>query len=266
MSKQFSNAMLKNMFRPVENVVWDMTTGRVGFQGKDGIVSIELTEVKDEEGNVTDTEAQITVNPFEEFGMAVPAFAQSVPASDIKIGDMIYTSSSDSVAGWVIAKKQKSFTLMKKDGTNGNWTPPKVKMLGFDSGVMVLRNLMNMLPGGGEQLGQMQSSLMPMIMMSQMGGGEMDMTSIMPMMLFSQINGIDTNGGGDGGGNNMMQTMMMMQMMGGDSGSMDMEKMMPMMLMGGMGGGGNNMMQTMMMMQMMKGNVPGGKSSQFFHN
>ena len=211
-NKMFSNAMLKNMFRSVENVVWDMTTGRVGFQGKDGIVSIEITEEKDEEGKVTEVDGQITINPFEDFGMPVPAFAQSVPVEQITIGDMIYSSSNDSVLGWVIGKNPKSLKLMRRDGTSSNWKPPQVKMLGFDSGVMVLRNLMNMLPGGEGQLGDFQSSIMPLMMMGQMGGGDSSdmMTKMMPMILMGQINGVDTTGGGDaGGGNNMMQTMMM---------------------------------------------------------
>lgn len=218
MKNMFNGKFIQNMFRQVDSVVWDMMTGRVGFQGADGIVSIELTEQKDADGKGTgEFDAQVSVNPFEDFGMAVPAFAQSVPVGDINVGDMIYSSSQNKVLGWVVKITKGTdtrFELMKQDGTTSNWKPPKVQMLGFDSGVMVLRSLMNMLPGGGIQLGQMQNMMLPMMMMA--GEDGVDFEKIMPMMLFSQMN---VGGGGtdvSGAGGNMMQMMMMMQMMKGN--------------------------------------------------
>ena len=107
---------------------------------------------------------------------------------------------------------------MKQDGTRSDWTPPKVQMLGFDSGVMVLRSLMNMLPGGSSQLGQMQNMLMPLMMMGSMGdedqGMGLDLSKIMPMLLFSQVG--SPNAGTDmsaGFGNNMIQMMMNFHLM-----------------------------------------------------
>ena len=137
------------------------------------------------------------------------------------------------VNGWVVEIKAaatpvdpaaptslvKKFVIMTPDGTRKTWVPPKMSMLGFDSGVMVLRSLMNMLPGGAGGLGQMQNMLLPMMMMGGDEGG-MDMGSIMPMMLFSQMGG--TTGVTDPAAPNpmaqMLPMMMMMQMMKGNKG------------------------------------------------
>ena len=211
----FNNKFMERFFRPVDEVVWDMMSGKVGFKTKDGICSIDLGAVVDTEA----PDAQVSVNPFEDFGMAVPAFAQSVPVDSITLGDMIYSSSSNKVLGWVVKKNDKSFKLMKQDGTRSDWVPPKVQMIGFDSGVMVLRSLMNMLPGGASGLGQMQSMLMPMMAMGMMGDGDsgaMDMKSMMPMMLMSQMGMGGAAAPVGGGMASMMPMMMMMQMMKGD--------------------------------------------------
>ena len=201
-----SNNLMNRFFRKVDNVVWDLFTGRIGVQTSEGITTIE--------GSGED--AQVTINMFDQFGMPVPAFAQSTPVSAVNLGDLIYADGRPK--GWVIALSErpatdekpamKKFTLMTPGGTVTTWTPPKLTMLGFDSGVMVLRSLMNMLPGGETGLSNMQSLLMPMMMM----GGDVDMDTIMPMLLFSQL-GASGTGADSAGGNNMMQMMMMMQMM-----------------------------------------------------
>ncbi len=193
---------MDRFFRKVDGVCWDLMTGRVGIKRADGIVTI------DGEGD----DAQVSINMLDQFGMEVPAFAQGVPADAVKVGDLIYGAKE--ALGWVIKKNEKSLVLMKPDGTRSTWTPPKVQMLGFDSGVMVLRSLMNMLPGGAGGLGQMQSMLMPMLMM---GGDSIDMDSMMPMMLMGMAG---TTPAADGSAGNpmgnmsqMMPMMMMMSMM-----------------------------------------------------
>lgn len=207
-----NNKLMDRFFRRVDGVVWDLMTGKVGVRTSDGIITLEGTG----------DDAQVTINMFDQFGLEVPAFAQSTPAASVAVGDLIYGDRK--ALGWVVSvnvkpstvtesadatpvSSVKSFTLMTPDGTRKSWTPPKVSMLGFDSGVMVLRSLMNMLPGGNAGLGQMQNMLMPMLMM---GGDSVDLNSIMPLMLFQA-----TNSNGDTGGmGNMMQMMLMMQLMG----------------------------------------------------
>lgn len=217
-----NSKFMDKFFRKVDGVVWDLMTGRVGVKTSDGITTLEGTG----------EDAQITTNMFENFGMEVPAFAQSTPLTAVNIGDLIYGDKK--AMGWVVDIKAttstdpsapvstvKKFVIMTPDGTRKTWVPPKMSMLGFDSGVMVLRSLMNMLPGGNAGLSGMQGMLMPMMMM---GGGDMDFDSIMPMMLLSQMGaGVQAADGtaapAMGGMTQMLPMMMMMQMMKGNKGN-----------------------------------------------
>ena len=197
-----NNKFMDRMFRKADGVVWDIMTGKIGVQTGEGIATITG------EGD----DAQITLNVMDDFGVALPAFAQSTPVASINVGDIIYRGKRDTIS-FVIAKTDNGkFRVMSTDGTTSTWTPPKVAMLGFETGVMVLRSLATMLPNGDKGLGAMQNMLLPMLMM---GGGELgDMESMLPLMLMTQ-----TNGGDGGGMGNMMQTMMLMKMMGGQNGT-----------------------------------------------
>lgn len=208
-----ANKFMDRLFRKADGVVWDLMTGRVGIKGTDGIATLEG------EGD----DAQINVNLLDQFGMEIPAFAQSTPIDAVKAGDIIFFGASDR-PGWVIEKKaateagkQPRFVLMKVDGTRSTWTPPKVSMLGMESGVMVLRSLLTMLPGGNAGLTGLQGALMPMMMMSQLGGGgDFNMEAMMPMLLMGQMNAAPI-AGADGTAvaapNPMAQMMPMLMMM-----------------------------------------------------
>jgi len=214
--------MLDRMFKQVDNVVWDMMSGKVGFKTNEGIMTIDLDLEASTDANAPKpTEApnaQVSLNLFDDFGMPIPAFAQSTAPEAIQLGDMIYANNK--VMGWVVKKNEKSYKIMKADGTRTDWTPPKTQMLGFDSGIMVLRSLLNMLPGGATGLESMQGNLSQFMMMSTMMGGndgdtEDTLKDIMPMMLMSQMGGA---GGSTGGGfQQMMPMLMMMKMMKGNS-------------------------------------------------
>lgn len=217
-----ANKFMDKMFRKADGVVWDLMTGQIGVQTSEGIVTL----VGEGES------ARVNINMMDEFGVALPAFAQSTPIDQIKVGDIIYKGKRDNVffvIGTVESKKPvakttkataavdvpevKKFRVMSLEGTESIWTPPKATILGLDSGVMVLRSLMTMLPAGDKGLSQMQGMLMPMLMMS---GGDLggDLDSMMPMLLMSQM------GGGDAGSmGNMMQMMFMMKMLNGKGGS-----------------------------------------------
>lgn len=222
--KNFNNKLMDRFFKRVNGVVWDLMTGKVGIEGPEGISSLEG------EGD----EAQVNLNVMEQFGMPVPAFAQSVSIDQVKLNDLIYVQGKPK--GWVIevvepkakAKKAgdadadadakaplKKFRLMTPNGSSSLWTPPKVAMFGFDSGVMVLKSLGEMLPGGDAGLTGMQGMLMPLMMMGGIDGDGMD--KLMPMLLMSQMGGMGGAGAG-AGANNMIQMMMMAQMMSGGKG------------------------------------------------
>lgn len=210
--KQFQEKMMNRFFRRVNGVVWDLMTGKAGISTKDGIVTLEG------EGD----SAQVSINMIEQFGIPIPAFAQNTPVDNVKVGDLIWVNNQPK--GWVIQIKEgkavtqpsdddgnastavavpKKFSLMSPAGTTHTWTPPKVSMLGFESGVMVLQSLTGMFGQNG--LGDMQNQLMPMFMMGGLDGG--DLEDIMPMLLMSQSGAL--------GGNNFLQTYMTMSMMKG---------------------------------------------------
>lgn len=193
---------MNRMFRQVDGVVWDLMTGKLGVQTDEGIITYE----KDADG-----EPQISLNLFDQFGVALPAFAQNTPKGGVVEGDLLVGARD--ILGWVVEIKDKSFVLMKPSGSRTTWSPPKVNMLGaIDGGVMVLRSLMSMLPSGAGGLGQMQNILLPMLMM---GNGEVDFSKIMPMMLFSQMGAAGSDPNTATGMANMMPMIMMMSMMKG---------------------------------------------------
>jgi len=194
--------MIGRMFRKVDDVVWDLMSGKLGVRTKDG----EIATIEGE-GDA----ASVVINPFEDFGLAIPAFAQATPVDAVKVGDLIYTSGD--TPGWIVsvpADGKKSFKLIKPGGNISSWVPPKVQMFGLDGGVLVVRSLISILPGGSDGLAGFQGMLLPMLMM---GGDGLDLDRMLPLMLMSQIGG--TGAGGMGG---MMQAMLMMKMLGGDGG------------------------------------------------
>lgn len=195
--------MMSRMFRKVDTVVWDLMSGKLGVRTPDG-------DIATFEGTDTDS-ATITVNPFDDFGVAIPAFAQSTPAASVKVGDLIYkTGTRPAWITEVVDKPDgsKRFKTIDPTGTNGSWTPPKVSMFGLDSGVLVVRSLLSMFPTSDGLTG-FQNSLLPLLMLGGEGDSGLDIEKMMPLMLMGSM------GGSTGGAGNMMQTMLMMKMLGG---------------------------------------------------
>lgn len=222
-ANNISEKLMNRFFRRVDGVVWDLMTGRVGIQTADGVQTL------DGQGE----DATVVTNILDQFSMPVPAFAQQTPVESVALGDLIYNN-QNSTKGWVIKindkstpgavedesttvdvdapKKISSFRLISPSGTISNWKPPSYDLLGFGSGVMVLRSLLNMLPGGKGSLNSMQGMMMPLLLM---GGDNLDLDKMMPMMLLSQMGTLGGENPIGGGGNQMMQTMLMMQMFKG---------------------------------------------------
>ena len=204
-----ADKFVNRMFRRADNVVWDMMTGKIGVITSDGIASLEQT---------TDAENKpqfkVVVNVFDNFGVPLPAFAQATPLSEVNVGDIICRT-NESVA-WVIEVGGTRFRILKQNGEEGWFNPPKTQMLGFDSGVMILRPLFNMLPGGAAGVNNMSSALMPLMMMTGMTGESPDLEAMMPLLLMSQMNaGADPNAGA--GMSQMLNMMMMFKMLKGDT-------------------------------------------------
>ena len=209
-----ADKIMSRMFRRADGVVWDLMTGKIGVQTDEGIATLE--------GSGDD--AQVNLNLMDEFGVALPAFAQATPKNGVQVGDIIYRGARNNIA-WVIDKTEVEkdgvtsykFKLMKPNGETTSWNPPKVSLMGFESGVMVLRSLMTMLPGGQGDLTQMQGVLMPLMLMGGMDGNSDVMDKMMPLMLMQMVNGQ----GAQGGMGNMMQTMMLMSMLKGGNSPFD---------------------------------------------
>jgi hypothetical protein len=206
-----AEALMRRFFRRADNVVWDMTTGKPGVATPEGIASC----------SGTGDDAQITINPIAAMGMALPAFAQNTALDKVELGDMIIYGAKDQT-GWVTAKTEHRLSLIKPDGTHTQISPPKTQMLDVGGGVMVVRSLMNMLPGGTGGL----NGLMGTMMMLQMaGGGDSDIEEMLPMMLMMQGAGATSGdpaaaaaGNPMAGMQQMLPLMMMTKMMGKNKG------------------------------------------------
>ncbi len=197
--------MIGRMFRRVDSVVWDLMSGKLGVRTRDG----EIATIEGE-----GDEATVIINPFEDFGIVLPAFAQAAPVDSVKVGDLIYTSGD--APGWIVSIKtspegKKSFRIIRPGGNISSWVPPKVQMFGLDGGVLVVRSLVSMLPGGTDGLAGFQSMMLPMLMM---GGDSLDMEKMLPLMIMTS-SGAGASGANPMGG--MMQMMMLQNMVGSKS-------------------------------------------------
>lgn len=191
--------------------------------GKTGVYTPDGIATLNGEGE----SAFVDLNMFDQFSMEVPAFAQGTPIQDVALGDLIYFGSKET-PGWVIGKEVKevdgvSITTFKLMKTTGQTTSWRAPRV--------------------QMLGAGDTNVMVLRSLTNMlPGGNTDLGGIQ---------------------NGIMQMVQMQMLMGGESDGFDLEKIMPMILMGQMGGN-NNMMNTMLMMQMLGGNNPLGASKNPF--
>lgn len=209
MFANIANNMMERMFRRVDGLCWDMQSGKMAIKTRDGLLTAIIDENDPENSYINN-------NLISEFGMAIPAFAQGTKTEDIRVGDIIINNTR--IQGWVISADDLKFKIISPTGNISRWNPPRITMMGFDSGTMVVRSLFNMVGGQGVQ--SMQSMMMPMMMSGLLGNDEESdndmMEMMMPMMLMQMTSGQSAGGAVDPAammGGNMMQTMMTMQMM-----------------------------------------------------
>lgn len=206
------NSLLEQLFKPINTVVWDLTTNKTGVKSTDGIYTLG------EDGT-------IEVNPFDGFSMELPAFSQLVPISDVKKGDVIV--SGGKATGWVLETAglttpatdgeghdtevpalKKAITAISLQGHVTRFRPKNVSMLGIKNGITVVRSPLTF----GEQTGEASglSAMLPLLMLSGLGseGGSTDMKSI---MMLSMLSGGNMLGGGQ------MNPLVMMALMGDSS-------------------------------------------------
>lgn len=228
-----SRKMIDRMFRRINGVAWDLMSGKLGIQDTNGIYTLE--EAKDGD-NVS---YSVSVNPFENFSVPVPAFATQVPLNKVKPGDLVVTDKG--INGWVTKVNGGSLNVIDKNGTNKNITPVTLKVsIGGNDGVLVVQNLFNIT--GSDGAAALQGSLLPLLMM---GDGAVDLESVLPMLLFAQ---------GTGGANAMTSMLpMLIALGGGKANGSAIDKLLPLMMMSGFGNGNNGGMNPMMMLAMTGG-------------
>lgn len=239
MKKGNMEAALDRVFnmvgKKVDNVVWDLSTMELGIlDNEDGVYT--LGKQVDEEGNVT---FEYTLNPLDMFSMSVPAFAIRTPLDQVTIGDLIVVNSK--TMGFVvdIDVEKDRVKVLRKTGTIGWVTPPKVQFL-QNKGVLVVKNILN---AGDNQM------LATLLMMGDDFGGD-TMGKLVALSMFSGNGGLFNMGGGDNPFGNLMPLMLMKDGFNGDPGSM-MKMIMLSTMMGANQGVGN--MNPLMMAIMMKG-------------
>lgn len=232
-----ANKFTRRMFRRIAGLVWDIQTGQIGVKTENGIYTLTAPET---EGG----DYGVTVNPFDAFGLDIPAFATQTTHADVALGDLIVGDKG--ILGWVIAKTDAAFKVLDHNGQLKTYVPPKIAIMG-QQGTLVVRNLLN-LAGGQAGANNLVSSMLPLL---ALGGGEDKLESVLPFLLMSQQGAAGTAAaanpmssllpllllkkGGLGGGSGLDNPLMLLAMTGGLGGAGGMN---PMMLMALAGDGG----------------------------
>jgi hypothetical protein len=189
MKSKMATAM-SAMIQPIDNVSYDLQTGLTGIKTGTGIVTFDGEE--------------LSKNPMDFFGMAIPAFAMLMPVDQVKAGDILV---SEKKAYGFIQEITESGSLrtLNVQGHSSRFVPTKVNMMGISRGVTIVKSFTNLFGGNGEGTGGMDmSSLMMMSMLS--GDGNSKMEEILPMMML--MGGM--NGSGQPGSMNPLMLMMLM--------------------------------------------------------
>jgi hypothetical protein len=181
-STGFSAKILNRMFRQVDGLKWDLQTGSLGVVGTDGsIATLTSTPIAANGDTPASVEYNISINPFDLFSIAIPAFATQTRLENVKEGDLVVGAKE--ILGFVVGKNEKSLKLRDLNGFNKTYNPPKVQILGND-GVLVVQSLGSLF-GGQAGVGGFQNMLMPLLLANDNSTEGLD--SILPLMLFSQL-------------------------------------------------------------------------------
>lgn len=166
----------KKFFRPIDNMVWDVTSGKLGVVTCNGIISlIGDGTVYNMDTNSPDTYIKL-----------VQAFATPSLACELAVGDIVYNRLSNSIVGWVIKiNGNSSFQLLKMDGTRMDWSSSRSQVLDFESINMAIKPLTSILITD-HNLNRLQNSMM--LLISSGNVSETDtFIDIMPTLLIGQL-------------------------------------------------------------------------------
>lgn len=225
----FSNKFVRRLFRKIDGLVWDITTGKVGLRTEHGIHSV----------NLSGEQPVPEVNPFEIGVVELPAFATQVPRNAIQKGDLIVGDRD--IIGWVVDETLPvALKVMDHNGNTKTYTAPNVTigLGGTPGGVLVVQNLFN-LAGGADQAGSLVNNMLPFLLM---GDGADKLEGILPFLLMQQsLPGAAAGAAGGLGGMNPALLLMMAKGKDGSAGDLFSDPVMMMAMMGGMGGGAGGM-------------------------
>lgn len=214
---------LNRMFRHIGGLVWDLTTGKIGYRTQDGILTFSVEETPGPNDTIIKTPT-VNANPFDTFSVDIPAFAANTPLEQIDVGDVLV--GANAVLGWVTETTGASLKYLSFDGHSKTYTPQKVAILGVGGGTLIVKSLTSLLGGDAGRQG-LESQLLPLILLNGKDGLE----DTLPLLLMSTMGGV--------GGGNIGQMLMMKSLFGGQTGQ------------------GGDMMEKFMMMQMLGGNTGG---------
>lgn len=223
---------MNRIFRRVHGMAWDLTTGRVGVKTEAGIYTF-----------APENGGQVTVNPFDSFSMALPAFALQTKKADVQVGDLLVGDTK--VLGWVTEVTEGgAYKLQDHNGHSKTYTPPKVAIMGAEEPtVMVVRNLMS-LTGGADGAQGLANGLLPLLLL---GKGDSDLEKLLPVLLMGNLGG--QAGTQTQAANPLANPLLLMTLMKGKGNAGgDIDPMMLLMLSGGLTGGSTNPMMLMALM------------------
>lgn len=251
------NKLLSRMFTRVGGIRWDLMSGKIGVQVDGGIATLSTDTIADPKDSTKTREVpRVSINPLDNFGMSIPAYATATPVANIAVGDIII-GANQVILGFAVGKSESNSQvhIMGQDGHVKTYNPPKVQILNID-GPLVVRNLFNLSGQSEGAFGNITGSalgmlalindgnadedifddVMPMILMSQMqSGGQANIGAMLPMLLMSKQ--------GKNGGKGKIGMMEMMMLSGG---------------LGGAGGAGSSPFSNPLMLMMLAGKNGGG--------
>lgn len=185
---EVESTMLDNMFRKVDNVIMDISTGSLGMKVEGSAYTFNDNKLKE--------------NPIKAFSMPFPAFAMSTPLDQVKVGDMI-VNKQGKATGWITEMLlDGGYKVQNAEGAVINFSPVTNTFMGGES-VMVIKNMF-----GDETFGGIQGPLMAM----QMFGGGKDMEGMFKLLMFQNSGMFNMMGvGGDNQFSQMLPNLMLLK-------------------------------------------------------
>lgn len=247
-TSNLSKVIANRLFRKIGGLVIDFTTGEIGFQKSDGIVT--LTKTVEGGGDAAEVLYSTSLNPIAAFSRSIPAFAVQVPLNQVEPGDII--CNTDEVLGWVTKVNANSLKFLRTNGQAGTIVPQKTAILNM-SGVLVVKNLFNLAGGTQDGFAGLQNSLLPLLLLGEKGGSD-KLDSLLPLFLMQTMSPKQAGAAGAAAAN-PMANMLPFLLMGGKGGKGGLDPMMLMAMSGGFGGGaaGANPLGNPMMLMALAG-------------